>query len=113
VDALIECSGNERALGDGIRCIRPAGTAVVVGMGPGEESRIPLSLIQNKELWLTGTFRYANTYPTAIELAATGKVDLDAIVTSYFGLEDTEEALQASRKDPANVKPMVIPNSRS
>ena len=111
VDALIECSGNEVALGDGIRCIRPAGTTVVVGMGPGEESRIPLALIQNKEIWLTGIFRYANTYPAAIELAATGRVDLDAIVTSYYGLEDTEEALQASRKDPANVKPMVIANS--
>ncbi|MDQ5818610.1 MAG: NAD(P)-dependent alcohol dehydrogenase, partial [Actinomycetota bacterium] len=65
VDALIECSGNERALNDGIRCIRPAGTAVVVGMGPGEQSSIPLALIQNKEIWLTGTFRYANTYPAA------------------------------------------------
>jgi L-iditol 2-dehydrogenase len=113
VDALIECSGNERALGDGIRCIRPAGTAVVVGMGPGEESSIPLALIQNKEIWLTGTFRYANTYPAAIELAATGMVDLDAIVTSYYGLENMEEALQANRKDPANVKPMVIPTSSS
>jgi L-iditol 2-dehydrogenase len=113
VDTLIECSGNERALGDGIRCIRPSGTAVVVGMGPGEESSIPLALIQNKEIWLTGTFRYANTYPTAIELAATGKVDLDAIVTSYYGLEDTEEALQASRKDSANLKPMVLPTSSS
>jgi L-iditol 2-dehydrogenase len=111
VDALIECSGNERALNDGIRCMRPAGTAVVVGMGPGEESSIPLALIQNKEIWLTGTFRYANTYPAAIELAATGKVDLDAIVTGYYGLDDTEEALQASRKDPGNVKPMVVPNS--
>ncbi len=113
VDALIECSGNGRALNDGIRCIRPAGTAVVVGMGPGEESSIPLALIQNREIWLTGTFRYANTYPAAIELAATGKVDLDAIVTSYYGLEETEEALQASRKDPGNVKPMVVPNSNS
>jgi L-iditol 2-dehydrogenase len=111
VDALIECSGNQRALTDGIRCIRPAGTAVVVGMGPGEESSIPLAFIQNREIWLTGTFRYANTYPAAIELAATGKVDLDAIVTSYYGLEETEEALQASRKDPGNVKPMVVPNS--
>ena len=111
VDALIECSGNERALNDGIRCIRPAGTAVVVGMGPGEQSSIPLALIQNKEIWLTGTFRYANTYPAAIELAAAGKVDLDAIVTGYYGLEDTEEALRASRKDPGNVKPMVVPNS--
>ncbi len=111
VDALIECSGNPAALNDGIRCIRPAGTAVVVGMGPGEESSIPLSFIQTREIWLTGTFRYANTYPAAIELAATRRVDLDAIVTSYYGLEDTEEALQASRKDPVNVKPMVIANS--
>ena len=109
-DVLIECSGNERALGDGIRCVRPAGVAVVVGMGPNEETSIPLAFVQTSEILLTGTFRYANTYPTAIDLAATGKVDLDAMVTSHYGLPDTEEALQASGKDPANVKPMVIPN---
>ena len=94
VDALIECSGN----------------AVVVGMGPNEETSVPLAFIQTREILLTGTFRYANTYPTAIALAASGKVDLDAMVTSHYGLPETEEALQASGKDPANVKPMVIPN---
>ncbi len=108
-DALIECSGNERALGDGIRALRPAGTAVVVGMGPGEEMNVPLALIQGKEIWLTGTFRYANTYPAAIGLAASGKVDLDAIVTSNYGLDETDAALRASHEDPANVKPMVLP----
>ena len=110
-DVLIECSGNERALGDGIRCVRPAGVAVVVGMGPNEETSVPLAFVQTSEIILTGTFRYANTYPTAIDLAATGKVDLDAMVTSHYGLPETEEALQASGKDPANVKPMVIPSS--
>jgi L-iditol 2-dehydrogenase len=110
VDVLIECSGNERALGDGLRCVRPAGFAVVVGMGPNEVTSVPLAFIQTREITLTGTFRYANTYPTAIDLAATGKVDLDAMVTSHYGLAETEEALQASGKDPANVKPMVIPN---
>jgi L-iditol 2-dehydrogenase len=108
-DVLIECSGNERALGDGIRRIRPAGVAVVVGMGPNEEASVPLAFVQTNEILLTGTFRYANTYPTAIGLAASGKVDLDAMVTSHYGLPETEEALQASGKDPANVKPMVIP----
>ena len=108
-DVLIECSGNERALGDGIRCVKPAGFVVVVGMGPNEETSVPLAFIQTSEITLTGTFRYANTYPTAIDLAATGKVDLDAMVTSHYGLADTEAALQASGKDPANVKPMVIP----
>src|SRR5918997_4123031 len=65
-DVLIECSGNERALGNGIRCLRPAGTAVVVGMGPGETTNVPLAFVQTSEIWLTGTFRYAHTYPAAI-----------------------------------------------
>ena len=109
-DVMIECSGNERALTDGIHRVRPAGVAVVVGMGPNEQTSVPLAFIQTSEILLTGTFRYANTYPTAINLAASGKVDLDAMVTSSYGLPETEEALQASGMDPANVKPMVIPS---
>ena len=112
-DTLIECSGNPRALKDGILSLRPAGTAVVVGMGPDEETSVPLAFIQNKEIWLTGTFRYANTYPPAIDLVASGKVDLDAIVTGYYGLDETEEALQAGQRDPGNVKAIVLPNSGS
>lgn len=107
-NALIECSGNQRALNDGIRALTPAGIAVMVGMGPDEIS-VPLGYIQPREITLTGTFRYANTYPAAIGLAANGQVDLEAIITSHYGLRETEEALQASKRDPSNVKPMVIP----
>ena len=49
------------------RCVRPAGFAVVVGMGPNEETDVPLAFIQTSEITLTGTFRPANTYPTAID----------------------------------------------
>jgi L-iditol 2-dehydrogenase len=108
-DALIECSGHPAAVGDGIRALRPAGTAVLVGMGPEEDGTLPLSLIQGRELWVTGTFRYANTYPAAIALAASGRVDLGAIVTGRFGLEDADAALRAGREDPASVKPIVVP----
>ena len=108
-DALIECSGHPGALAGGIRALRPAGTAVLVGMGPEEQGTLPLSLIQGRELWITGTFRYANTYPAAIALAASGKVDLRAIITGHFGLEDADAALRAGRDDPASVKPIVVP----
>jgi len=109
VDALIECSGVPAALSAGIRVLRPAGTAVLVGMGPSAEGTVPLQAVQTREIWLTGTFRYANTYPTAIALAATGRVDLEAIVTGHFGLEEAEAAMRATREDPATVKPMVRP----
>ena len=107
-NALIECSGNERALNDGIKVLSPAGIAVMVGMGPDEIS-VPLGYIQPREITLTGTFRYANTYPAAIGLAANGQVDLESIITSHYNLRETEEALQASKRDPSNVKPIVVP----
>jgi len=109
VDALIECSGHPAALSAGIAALRPAGTAVVVGMGPTEEATVPLSLIQNREIWLTGVFRYANTYPTAIALVSEGRVDLDAIVTGHYDLDDTEAALRSSREDPGNIKAVIVP----
>jgi L-iditol 2-dehydrogenase len=112
-DALIECSGHPASLKAGIAALRPAGTAVLVGMGPEEEGVVPLSLIQNHELWLTGTFRYANTYPTAIALAANGRVDLEAIITGHYGLDQAEIALRAGREDPTAVKVMVMPASRT
>jgi L-iditol 2-dehydrogenase len=82
---------------------------VLVGMGPEEDATVPLSLIQGRELWLTGTFRYANTYPTAIDLVAQGRVDVEAIITGRYGLDEAEAALNAGREDPANVKAMVVP----
>ena len=109
VDVLLECSGNEGALVAGIGALAPAGTAVCVGMGPGEDATIPLALLQRRELWLTGTFRYANTYPTAIALAADGRVDLEAIMTGTYALRETEAALRAGRDDPTAIKPIVLP----
>ena len=111
VDALIECSGHPAALVAGIEALRPAGTAVLVGMGPQPTAKIPLSLVQNRELWLTGTFRYANTYPAAIALAASGRVDVGALITGHYDLDDTETALRAGRDDRASLKVMVHPRT--
>ena len=111
VDSLIECSGHPAGLVAGIEALRPAGTAVLVGMGAKPTAEIPLSRIQNRELWLTGTFRYANTYPAAIELAATGRVDVAALITGHYALEDTEAALLAGRNDTASIKVMVHPRT--
>jgi L-iditol 2-dehydrogenase len=108
-DALIECSGNNQALKDGLRALRPAARAVIVGMGPGEEASIPLSFLQNNEIILTGIFRYANTYQDAIALVAAGRIDLKSMITSTYTLEQTEQALQAAKNDPSNIKPVVVP----
>jgi len=106
-DVLIECSGAAPAIDAGIRSVAPAGTVVLVGMSPGTMAELPVGIIQGRELWVTGTFRYAHTYPTAIDLIASGRIDLDALVSRAFPLDEAEQALTYSRRDPAAMKVMV------
>ncbi len=108
-DVLLECSGQQQALSEGIRSLRPAGTAVVVGMNSGEELRVPMSFIQNREITVTGTFRYANTYADAIALVASGRIDVRSLITGRYPLEAAEQALQATKQDPTNIKSIVTP----
>jgi L-iditol 2-dehydrogenase len=106
-DAFIDCSGSPAAVLDGIRCVRPAGAAVLVGMCPSSEVPIPISSVQTREIRVTGTFRYANTYPEAIALIASGAIDLEGLVDARFSLESSEEALTSARRDPSLLKPLV------
>jgi L-iditol 2-dehydrogenase len=108
VDVLLECSGHPAATADALRVVAPAGHVVLVGMGADEMS-LPVSRIQERELTLTGTFRYAHTWPTAIALAASGRVQLDRLVTGHYGLEQVRDALTVARTDPHVVKPVVRP----
>jgi L-iditol 2-dehydrogenase len=105
---LLECSGFPPAIVEGIRALDRAGRAVLVGMG-GDEVALPLSVVQERELELTGTFRYANTWPTAIDLVTAGRVDLDRLVTGTYDLADAARALTASRRDDTAVKAVVKP----
>lgn len=108
-DALIECSGNTAALVDGINALRPAATAVVVGMQQDPLTPVPLGRVQLREITLTGTFRYANAYPAAINLAAAGRVDLEGLVTGHFTLDESDRALRAGEDDPKSIKAVVVP----
>jgi L-iditol 2-dehydrogenase len=110
VDVLLECSGHPAATADAIQAVAPAGSVVLVGMG-GDRTELPVSRIQERELRLTGTFRYAHTWPAAIALTASGRVQLDRLVTGHYGLDHVHEALTVARTDPHAVKPMVVPGT--
>jgi L-iditol 2-dehydrogenase len=107
---LLECSGHPAATAQAIHALAPAGRAVLVGMG-GDELPLPLSVVQERELEVTGTFRYAGTWPIAIALVAAGRIDLDRLVTGTYRLDEAEDALTAGRRDPDSVKVVVHPRT--
>lgn len=107
VDAFIDATGVESAIGEGIGALRPGGHAVLVGMGASQIS-LPVATIMNREIVLTGVFRYTNTWPTAINLVADGHVRLDGLVTGHYGLSDVAAALESTTK-PGTLKSVVTP----
>ena len=107
-DVLIECSGAQPALTTGMAAIARAGRVVLVGMG-ADTVQVNVPLLQGREITLTGTFRYANTYPLALSLIATGEVKVDEIITHRFTIDHTEDALTIARKDPNALKAIVLP----
>jgi L-iditol 2-dehydrogenase len=108
VDVFIDATGVSRAVYDGVKAVGPNGRVILVGMGD-DDVLLPVDHIQSREIWVSGIFRYTNTWPKAIELVASGKVDLDSLVTHRFSLDQVEEALQAP-KLPGAMKPVVLPN---
>ena len=109
-DVLLECAGVPAATASALRALARAGRAVLVGSGSNDVP-LPLMRIQAYELQLSGLFRYANTWPVAIDLVASGRIDLDRLVTGRYGLEQTEEALTAGARDAASIKAIVSPQS--
>ena len=104
---FIDATGAEPAVLAGLQRLAPRGRCVLVGMG-ADTIALPVPLVQGRELRITGTFRYANTWPLAVDIASRGLIDLDGLVTSRHGLDDVEAALVAGAREGA-LKAVVRP----
>jgi len=106
-DVFVDACGIPSAVHAGILSTGPAGRALLVGLG-SDEMLLPISHIQNNEILVTGVFRYTNTWPIGIEFLASGKVNLDAIVTHHFGLDEVEQGLKTTAL-PEAMKVLIHP----
>lgn len=107
-DVLLECSGAPTALADGLWRLRNGGRAAMVGM-PKQDVELPLSRLNVRELSVALVNRYAHTWPTAMALVASGRVDATALVTHHFALEQTAEALMLAKTEPRSMKAVIHP----
>ena len=102
-DVMIECSGNERALRDGLEVMRPRG--VVVQLGLGGDINIPANTIVAKELSMVGSFRFHAEFALAVKIINERRIDFAPVITHTFGMKDASAAfaLAGDRKKAMKV----------
>ena len=106
-DIVFEASGSPRAFDDLVLCLRPGGTAVLVGL-PVEPVRFDIPAAIAKEIRVETVFRYANVFDRALALIASGKVDLKPLVTATLPFEKGIEAFdRAAMGLPTDVKMQI------
>ena len=91
-DVMFECSGNQRALRDGLDVMRPRG--VVVQLGLGGDISLPQNVVVAKELSICGSFRFHAEFALAVKLINQGRVDLSPLLTHSFPIERAREAFE-------------------
>lgn len=103
-DVVFEASGSPRAFEGIFDLLAPAGTLVLVGMPPAPVA-FDVVAAQAKEVRVETIFRYANVYPKAVALLASGKVDLKPLVSATFAFAEGIAAFErAAEGRPADVK---------
>jgi D-xylulose reductase len=104
VDVLFEASGSPRVYPTMFDYLRPGGAVVIVGL-PIEPVAFDVTGAVVKEARIETVFRYANVYDRAIDLMASGKVDLKPLITDTFDFDDSIKAFErAAEGRPTDVK---------
>jgi len=114
VDVIIETSGNARAIRDAVHTVKRGGRIVQVGLSAEDEVPIDMNRVADFELNVYGVFRYANTYPVAIQALSRANIDLEKVITHKFALKDIREAVEMARtQKDRSIKIMIYPHEAS
>ncbi|KAF7212072.1 sorbitol dehydrogenase isoform X1 [Nothobranchius furzeri] len=93
----IECTGVESCVQTAIYATQSGGVVVLVGLG-AVMCTVPLINAAVREVDIRGVFRYCNTWPMAISMLASGKVNVKPLVTHRFPLEQAVQAFETTRQ---------------
>jgi L-iditol 2-dehydrogenase len=114
---IFECTGQEICLQSAIYAAKAGGKVLMIGMGTPIQT-LPISAAALREVDLLGVFRYADTYPSCIEMLQKAAKEIKAgglvpdvtrlITHRVHGLEDASKAFELAGRPVDEQGSMVL-----
>ncbi|EAU37641.1 hypothetical protein ATEG_02679 [Aspergillus terreus NIH2624] len=107
-DVVIEATGAQACIQTGVHLTKKGGTYVQAGMGK-ENVVFPITTACIRDLTIRGSIRYTTgCYPTAVDLVASGKIDVKRLITDRYDFEKAEDAFELVRQGKEKVIKVII-----
>lgn len=99
-DVIFEASGAPQALRQAFGLVRAGGTIVQIGTLGTDDVPLPANQIMARELQVLGAFRYGDAFAEAVQLVASGRLQLQPLISGVIPLKEISHAMtRALKKD--------------
>ncbi|KAI0318903.1 sorbitol dehydrogenase [Amylostereum chailletii] len=110
-EVAIECSGIESSIQSAIYALDSGGVMLQIGVCGKEHVAYPFGATMDREIDLRYLFRYKSTWPAAIRLASTGRLNLEALVTHTYKLPDCLKAFETVADPKSGAVKVIVSSS--
>jgi len=92
LDVVFECCGQQAALDQAVDLLKPGGKLMIAGIPEGTRVSFDISSLRRKELTLFNVRRQCDCMEQAIELIASGAIDVAPLITHRIPLHEAKRA---------------------
>jgi L-iditol 2-dehydrogenase len=92
MDIVYECAGQQETLDEAVELLKPGGKLILVGIPRLERVSFSIDKLRRKELTLINIRRQNGCTQAAIDLIASGKINVDFMITHRFEFDQTPAA---------------------
>ena len=109
-DVVIDCTGVTEAIKDGLKHVMPGGAFLQFGVA-NKDAKVEIEpfWVYNKEITIVGSMAVLHSFDRAVELFASGVLNVDVMISDRYSLENYADALTAFKSGKGR-KTIVLPN---
>ncbi len=96
VDVAFEVAGDQGAVDTAVETCKPGGRVILCGIPSDDKTSFKASTARRKGLTIKVVRRMKHTYPRAIQLVASGLIDVESLISHRFSLADSVEAFRVA-----------------
>lgn len=93
LDVVFDCSGEQQAIDDAVRIIKPGGKLILVGIPPEGKYTLNMDILRRNEISIHNVRRQNHCVEKSIRLVEEG-LPVDQMVTHHFTPEETQKAFE-------------------